>query len=214
MGYPIIFGLEKIPGKAVGMVRRCIYDPTHSEPFSPEHIISLGLNGPWKLLAASCKGCEKITGGFEQAVLKKTFDTMRIALDFPSRRKKDRPEKLPLSIERGGKQEVVNLPVKDYPAVIGMPHFEAPAHLDGRDDDRLRVTGFTGVQIGGPPIEDVGRKLAAQSITLNAKFEPVGAFARMLAKIAYGCAVAAVGCDLSRLEPYTYCPRSWVDPTT
>ena len=80
----------------------------------------------------------------------------------------------------------MNLPVKDYPAVIGMPHFEAPAHLDGRDDDRLRVTGFTGVQIGGPPIEDVGRKLAAQSITLNAKFEPVGAFARMLAKIAYG----------------------------
>lgn len=92
------------------------------------------------------------------------------------------------------------LPVKDYPATIGMPHFEVPAFSDGRADERLRSIGFTRNQIGGPNIEDVGRRLSAQSVSITVKFEPVGAFARMLAKIAYGCAVAAVGCDLSGFE--------------
>ena len=81
-----------------------------------------------------------------------------------------------------------------------MPHFEAPAYLDRRTDERLRSIGFTGVQIGGPNIEEVGRRLSAQRVSFTATFQPVGAFARLLAKIAYGCAVAAVGCDLSRFE--------------
>jgi hypothetical protein len=193
-------GMEKIPETNLGTVERCIYYNTARNKLTTEHIIPLGLNGPWKLLEASCETCAGITSGFERAVLKKTFGTVRTALDFPSSRKKDRPLELPLSIKRGGKTEIVYLPVKDYPAVIVMPHFEAPAYLDGRTDEHLRSTGFTGVQIGGPPIEDVGRRLSAQGIVLNSKFEPVGAFARLLAKIAYGCAVAAVGCDLSRFK--------------
>jgi hypothetical protein len=193
--------MDKIPEKIVGTVGRCIYCHTDRQPLRTEHIIPYGLNGPWKLLEASCERCAEITSRFERAVLKTTFDTVRIALDFPSyRRKKNRPRQLPLSIKRGGKQEVVYLPVESYPAVIGMPHFEAPAYLQGGNGEQLRTTGFTGVQIGGPPIAEVGRKLSAQSIAFTAKFEPVGAFARMLAKIAYGCAVIVVGCDLSRLK--------------
>jgi hypothetical protein len=64
----------------------------------------------------------------------------------------------------------------------------------------LRTVGFTGVQVGGPSIEDIGGRLSAQRVSFTATFQPVGAFARLLAKIAYGCAVAAVGCDLSRFE--------------
>jgi hypothetical protein len=193
-------GMEKIPEKTIGTVGQCIYCRAISNILTTEHIIPLGLNGPWKLLKASCETCAGITSGFEMAVLRKTFGTTRTALDFPSRRKKGRPRELPLSIERGGKTETVYLPVKDYPAVIGMPHFEAPAYLDGRSDERLRTVGFTGVQIGGPNFKYIGRRLSAQSVGFTAKFEPVGAFARMLAKIAYGCAVAALGCDLSRFE--------------
>jgi hypothetical protein len=192
--------MKKIPEKTLGTVGRCIYCHTDRLPLKAEHIIPFGLNGPWKLLDASCGKCEAITSRFERDVLKTTFDTVRIALDFPSRRKKNRPKQLPLTITRGGKQEDVNLAVEEYPAVIGMPHFEAPAYLAGRDDEQLHTREFTGIQIGGPPIADVGKKLSAQSITFNAKFEPVGAFARLLAKIAYGCAVVAAGCDLSQLE--------------
>jgi hypothetical protein len=192
--------MEKIPEKIMGTVGRCIYCHTDRQPLRTEHIIPYGLNGPWKLLEASCETCAAITSRFERDVLKTTFDTVRIALDFPSRRKRDRPRQLPLSIKRGGKQEVVYLPVEYYPAVIGMPHFEAPAYLEGQDGEHLRTIGFTGVQIGGPPAAEVGRRLSAQSIAFAAKFEPVGAFARLLAKIGYGCAVMAVGCDLSRLE--------------
>jgi hypothetical protein len=192
--------MEKIPEKIMGTVGRCIYCHTDRQQLKIEHIIPYGLNGPWKLREASCERCEKITSRFERDVLKTTFDMVRIAIDFPSRRKKNRPRQLPLSIKRGGKQEVVYLPVESYPAVIGMPHFEVPAYLQGGDSEQLRTIGFTGVQIGGPPIVEVARKLSAQSIAFTAKFEPVGAFARMLAKIAYGCAVMVVGCDLSRLE--------------
>ena len=89
----------------------------------------------------------------------------------------------------------------EIPPETGLvPHFEAPEHLQGEDREQLRTLGFTGVQIGGPPIAEVASKLSAQSIAFTAKFEPVGAFARLSAKIAYGCAVMAVGCDLSRLE--------------
>src|SRR5829696_7402898 len=149
--------MDKIPDKTLGTVGQCIYCHAVSDKLTTEHIIPLGLNGPWKLAEASCNTCAGITSGFERAVLKKTFDTMRTALDFPSRRKRYRPKQLPLSIERGGKAETVYLPVEDYPATIGMPHFEAPAYLDGRTDERLRSIGFTGVQIGGPNIEEVGR---------------------------------------------------------
>jgi hypothetical protein len=160
----------------------------------------LGLNGPWKLLEASCGKCATITSRFETAILKTTFDAVRIALDFPSRNKKERPSQLPLSIERGGRQEVVYIPAEEYPAVIVMPHLEPPGYLIGTEDTDLRVTGSTGVQIGGPPIAEVGKKLSAQSISTSAGFDPVDAFARLLAKIAYGCAVAATGCDLSRFD--------------
>lgn len=191
--------MEKIPEKTLGTVGQCIYCHTDRQPLSTEHIIPYGLNGPWTLREASCDSCAAITGAFER-VQKTTFDTVRIALNFPSRKKKKRPGELPLSIERGGKTEIVYLPVKDYPAVISMPHFEAPAYLAGRDDEQLHVTSFTGVQIGGPPIAEVARKLSAQSISITVNFDPVGDFARLLAKIAYGCAVVVAGCNLSRFE--------------
>src|SRR5215218_10379403 len=185
--------MEKIPEKTIGTVGQRIYCGTTSGKLTTEHIIPLGLNGPWKLAEASCGGCADVTSAFEMAVLRKTFGTTRTALDFPSRRKKERPKELPLSIEREGQAETVSLPVTDYPATIGMPHFAAPAYFDGRHDHRLRTVGFTGVQVGGPSIEDIGGSLSAQRVSFTATFQPVGAFARLLAKIAYGCAVAAVG---------------------
>jgi len=116
-------------------------------------------------------------------------------------------QELPVSIERKGKQETVYLPVEDYPATIGMPHFEAPAYLDGRADERLRwPVAFTIVHLGGPALEQTARRLSAESINITAKFEPVGDFVRMLAKIAYGCAVVAVGCDLSKFEDVCVLP--------
>jgi hypothetical protein len=192
--------MKKIPGQSLGTVGQCIYCFTDCKPLTEEHIIPLGLNGPWKLLEASCRECATITSKFERSVLKTTFGTVRIAMDFPSRRKKSRPNELPLSIEKEGSQQEVYIPVEDYPAVLQMPHLEAPGHLSGSTDTRLRVNGATGVQIGGPPIVEVGKKLSAQRILTHATFEPVGAFARLLAKIAYGCAVGALGCDLNQFD--------------
>ena len=101
--------MEKIPEKILGTAGQCIYCHKVPNKLTTEHIIPLGLNGPWKLLEASCETCAGITSGIEMAVLRKTFGTVRTALDFPSRRKKGRPLELPLSIDRGGKTEIVYL---------------------------------------------------------------------------------------------------------
>lgn len=78
----IIGSMDKIPDITLDSVGRCIYCHTRRERLYEEHIVPYGLNGPWKLLRASCQRCGGITSGFERAVLKTTFDTMRIALNF------------------------------------------------------------------------------------------------------------------------------------
>lgn len=192
--------MKKIPEITLGGVGRCVYCGTSRGPFSAEHVVPYGLNGPWKLLGASCSECAKLTSAFERRVLRGPFNEARIAMRLPSRRKNERPEQLPLSVQREGKTETEMLPVEDYPALIILPHFGAPAYLDGREDERVRAVGQTTFQVGGRPFGDLGRELSAESIEVSLSYEPVGAFARMLAKVAYGFAVAAVGCDLNQFE--------------
>lgn len=119
---------------------------------------------------------------------------------LPSRRKKERPERLPLSVERKGKTVTEMLPVEDYPALIILPRFGTPAYLDGREEVRIRAVGQTTFQVGGRPFENLGRELSADGIEVSVSYEPVGAFARMLAKIAYGFAVTAVGGDMTQFK--------------
>lgn len=195
-----ILGMEKIPEISLGEVGQCIYCYTDREPLSDEHIVPFGLNGPWKLRRASCLACAGITSAFERSVLKGPFNEARIAMRLPSRRKKNRPKQLPLSVKRKGQTQTVMLSAEDYPALIILPHFDTPAYLDQRDGNQIRATGQTTFQAGGRTLADLCKQLSANSIEISISYEPIGAFARMLAKIAYGFAVAAAGCDLSHIK--------------
>src|SRR3546814_3930149 len=74
-------------------VGQCIYCGSTKEPLGKEHIIPYGLGGNLVLPKASCKGCEAITGGFEQVCLRTMFGPARLRLNMPTRRRKERPKK-------------------------------------------------------------------------------------------------------------------------
>jgi len=76
--------------------------------------------------------------------------------------------------------------------------FALPAYLDQRHDKKgISITGSVTVQVGGPPAEELLKKHGASSLVLGVSYQPI-AFARLLAKIAYGFAVAWLG--LSMIE--------------
>lgn len=167
---------------------------------SKEHIVPFGLNGPWVLSDASCQACAASTSRDEMLVLRGPFHKARIAAKLPSRRKNEQPQYLPVSIQREGQNQEVNVRREDYPAVVAMLHFEPPSYLGGGGGKGFNANGSTLFSMGGLTIPELGRQLAADGITMEFSYEPIGAFARMLAKIAYGFAVVAAGCDLTQFE--------------
>jgi len=185
----------KIPRQVVGKVGRCIYCDGTERPLHTEHIVPLGLNGPWELLEATCKNCAKVTSAFEKVVLRHSLIVPRATLNLPTRRKQERPKQFPLVITRDGKSETVQVPVGQYFAVMILPIEEMPAHLTGKHYEKgVVVKGVIGVQVSGPPVEEIAQRLSTKEISVTATWHG-NAFERMLAKIGLGFAVAQYGID-------------------
>jgi hypothetical protein len=183
----------KIPRVVLGTAGKCIYCGRESEPLRTEHIVPYGLNGPWELLKATCDDCAAITSAVEKSVLKDSLIVLRSALKLPTRRKKHRPISFPLTITRDGKEQTVKVPVHDHLAVMILTISPPPAHLDGRPYGKgVLVTGTVAIQVGGPPLEELAKIYGAKTFSVTATWHG-NCFERMLAKIAYGFAVAHFG---------------------
>ncbi|WP_306532488.1 hypothetical protein [Geobacter sp.] len=170
-------------------VGHCIYCGS-TMSLQKEHILPLGLSGTAVLPKASCSHCARITGQQEQLVLRGPFWPVRVFRSLHSRTKhRDAPSHFPITIERNHKEEVIELPIEEYPILLHFPIFPPPAFLepDGYTNG-IRVTGVATISFGPSP-EEVGKNYGATSISLNQSLQPV-AFARVLAKIAYSMAVA------------------------
>lgn len=172
--------------KAVGF---CIYCGS-KEKLQKEHILPFGLSGSAVLPKASCSNCASITGHQEQLVLRGPFWPVRIFRALHSRTKhRDAPSHFPLTITRNEKEEIIKLPIEEYPILLQFPVFPPLALLDSADYTYgIRVNGVATVSFGPTP-QEVGRKLGATEISLTQTLQPV-AFARVLAKIAYAMAFA------------------------
>lgn len=183
----------KIPRIELGTIGRCIYCGRESEPLRTEHIVPYGLNGPWELLKATCDDCAEITSAFELSVLRDSLIGLRTALNFPTRRKKQRPKKFPLTITKGEEQQIIEVPVHDHLAVMILPISAPPAYLDGRPYEKgVTMTGVIGIQVGGPPLKELPEIYGTKTFSVTATWHG-NCFERMLAKIAYGFAVARFG---------------------
>jgi hypothetical protein len=192
--------MEKFPDETIGIVGRCIYCGTTTGPLSDEHIVPYGLNGPWVLRAASCQTCAAVTSAFEMEVLRNGLIIPRTSLGMPTRRKKDRPQTFPLGIVQPNGVSYIDAPVSDYPALILLPKFPLPAFPDAGDyKEGIEVVDHVGIPVAGPTGEELLRIYKTRELQVRLSYHPV-AFARMIAKIAYGFTVAAVHGDLSQIE--------------
>jgi hypothetical protein len=185
----------KIPRQVLGKIGKCIYCGETGKPLQAEHIIPYGLNGPWELLEASCDKCAAITSAFELTVLKNSLIVPRVALDFPTRRKGQRPKKFNFAITRNGRKEVVEVPMHEHFAVMILPISEFPAYLDGRPYEKgTTMIGAIEVQVGGPPIKELMKRHGTKKLSITVTWYG-NCFERMLAKIAYGFSVAYLGLE-------------------
>lgn len=178
-------------------IGRCIYCGSTGN-LSDEHIIPYGLGGRWVLRKASCKECADITSRFELNVLRNLWGPARAAFGLPTRRRYI--NKYPLTIERNGAKEITEID----PAECGVPllftHFEAPAYLSGKPFSKgIAMNGQTTHIL--PSTEyfknAIKAKFNPDRIEFTATYKPYSPtdFAKMLAKIAYGFAVAQNGLD-------------------
>lgn len=183
----------KIPRQIVGQVGRCIYCDSTERPLHTEHIVPFGLNGPWELLEATCKNCANITSAFEKEVLRHSLIVPRTALNLPTRHKQERPKQFPLVITSEGKSETVQVPVSQHFAAMILPIDEMPAHLTGKHYEKgVAVKGMILVQVSGPPVEEIAKRLRTKKISVTATWHG-NSFERMLAKIGLGSVVAKYG---------------------
>ena len=183
----------KIPRIELGTIGKCIYCGREIEPLRTEHIVPYGLNGPWELLKATCGDCAKITSAFESSVLRDPLIVLRTALNLPTRRPKERPKTFPLTITKGEEQLTIEVPIHDHLAVMILPIFAPPAYLDGRPyEEGVTITGVVRIQVGGPPLKELTKIYGTRTFSVTARWHG-NCFERMLAKIAYGFAVAFFG---------------------
>jgi hypothetical protein len=172
-------------------VGSCIYCGSRDD-LTDEHIIPAALGGNYVLPQASCKECNKITSKFEREVLRGFMWEARVAANFPTRRPKERPDLLPLEIERDGKYETVQIAASDHPGFLDLPLLAPPGVLVARPPTRgVMIQGHERLLFGKHPGE-VLKQLGASAMQATFNWD-VTAFAKLLAKIAYGMAVAELG---------------------
>jgi hypothetical protein len=169
---------------------------------SEEHIVPLGLGGVWVLRKASCGNCRDITSKFESDVLRNTLLPARAKLKLPTRHKGGLPNELPITVGKTGQQETIQLPVDQHPTVLFLPRFKLPAYIDGRDYKAgIEVQGMYIYQLGPPSPQDFAKESNFDNLTYTSTFNSLSGgfgFARLLAKIAYGFAVAEFGSGIIR----------------
>lgn len=108
-------------------INRCIYCGDTSD-LRREHILPFGLSGTAVLPRSTCGQCAEITGRIERTVLHGPMWAVRVYRDLKSYRKhKNAPKAYPLTVARGSNEEVVELPLENYPILLHFPIFSPPA---------------------------------------------------------------------------------------
>ena len=175
-----------------GPVGRCIYCGATNVHLGNEHTLpkSLGGGGTLVLQKASCLACGAITSKFERHVSRDLFSAVRAKHNLPTKHKDKRPTRLPLSVQRGKAEEIINVPIEVYPALVPLPLFAPPAYIDKRSySSGIDVVGHA---LFGPPVQEIRDRLNIDGFTVTITHKGLD-LARLIAKIAYGFAIRTFG---------------------
>lgn len=184
--YPSIEALERRRYPPYG---KCIYCDA-VEGLTTEHIVPFGLGGNLELPQSSCVRCAAKTSKIELDVLRGELRQVRVFRALQSRRKhQSAPSAYPLTVIRNGVEEIIELPLEQYPILVRFPDF-APARfaIGCESKPGIDVVGIVTVSFGADPTSLPG-SLNGTSIKLHGSTQPVQ-FARLIAKIAYSMAAA------------------------
>jgi len=171
-------------------VGRCIYCG-NTDDLRREHVIPYALGGRMVLQKATCKTCADITSEFEGDVLRGPFRAVRAFRGLGSRSGfSGMPEAEEVTVSGDSEQDsVVEVPREDMPLLLPFPLFAPPGYFSQQTDmSGITVSGMATVRFGPDP-GDLVKSLGAKSVNITKDCKPV-AFARLLAKVAYGVAFA------------------------
>ena len=125
-----------------GPFRKCIYcNSTEysalypNRPLSDEHVIPLSLGGNLILREASCAACEAITSAFEGNIARRILGPIRIHWNLPTRRRKSRPETLPLHLVYSDRNDIKEVPLEEHPPACALTKMNRPRLIASRDED-------------------------------------------------------------------------------
>lgn len=185
--------------RSLGTIGKCIYCGDSESSLSEEHIVPLSFGGVWTLKQASCKKCQDITSGFELDVLGYTLLPVRAKMNLPTRHKNKRPNQFPLTVAKEGQEETIDVPIAKRPTILILPEFKKPAYIDKRKYKKgIDLIGTLAYQVGQPSFIEFSAEHNITSISESVTYSAKGGFtfARLLAKIAYGFAIAHFGVDV------------------
>lgn len=197
-------------------VGRCIYChtiPSDETELTDEHIIPEGMGGKLILPSASCYNCAEKTSYFELRCQRSMFPMARAFWNlYGKRRKKKRPQKFTVFLDKGQTKELVSL--SNHPITIMMPLLQAPGILVGRQpEDRfpdlrpedIWSRAHTDAQTRA---EHLSKVHAVPHIGVEQEI-PLGDFSKLLAKIAHSFTIAEMGYGTisTFLEPLILCNK-------
>ena len=142
---------------------------------------------------------------------------IRTRLGMRSRRKKERPDKLPLHIVRDGRHVIHHLPIEDYMTILWMLSFDKPPRFPESRHRRQRRIGCA--RIGRPQhrckilgLSEYTKKHGGSGLS----FGPIqpGLYARMLAKIAHTLSPILNLCSATEAACVVSAPLAWCRMTT
>ena len=200
--------LPENPEKIFEPINICIYCGSNHN-LSDEHIIPFGLGGRMKLPKSSCSACAKITSSFEHTCLRTMYGPLRLMYDLPSRRKNNRPEKLPLKVKIKPTDEWTYIKVEQerYPFLVTFPLYPLPKLLSKDKNSAIRSAATDRLWIRGASpsynFKDLLQELIEElkvSELMPESHAHMEEFCQMLSKIAYSFAIAVGG--YNKFKPF------------
>ncbi|GAB2808174.1 hypothetical protein [Dyella kyungheensis] len=183
----------------------CIYCGDSQSKLGEEHILPLGIAGNALVFpAASCSTCAAVTGKVENELLKQGLGLFRHRINSPTRRRKDRPAEPLVGIGR----RLGDGPLQDSGERMAIPIMEVPVAYFC-----LKFLRLPGILSGLLPSGEITWEFWCRAWEAEAALQRVRptqeglhlgglrpiTFARFLAKVAHGYAVAEIG--LESFEP-------------
>lgn len=157
-------------------------------PRTEEHVIPRALGGRLTLRDAVCEPCRRITGRFEQATLDREFVVPRTLLALKRRRARaPGPNRLPAILLDGQGEAFATLDASTFPRGFRLPAFEPASLLADvdRGDASSRIDVVDCVLDLGTP--------SRRAVACAPALPDPRAYARSIAKWAYGLAIAERG---------------------